>query len=932
MIFNSLRRIGAPTVLLLALIAGAEIKLAAAVIAEDSFEEYGAGALAGANGGLGWDGAWGAPQGTTIANVVDTSGNPLTFLPAGGSLANGLNRAAEIYASPTTYEIASSRQISGALPSVFYVSYLLRVSAGSWNGINTLTLHLANSATGTDSINYGIRSGTSGQFVIRNGTGTPGANAFTGGTLAVGGTYLLVARISKLDSSGAASSTYDRAEMWLNPTGNDVVNTPNGDARLQLNAGSGLASISHVIIRQAGLEAEDRVRFDRLMIGTTWADVVPLPTDTTAPVVTINSPANNLKYAPGIPVDVLATVTEDWGVSSVQLLTNGVPAGTDNVVPYFFTLNDLPQGLHTLTVVATDTSDNVGSNSVTVLVTNVTGDVTPPSVSITAPANGANFQPGQTVFVTADVTDDVAVAFAEAYVDDVFQGVDSTAPYQFAVPGLTIGLHTVAVRGVDISGNAFTNGINVIVAEPPPSVIAMDSFESYPLGAVAGKNGGTGWLGAWGPPVGNLPIANVVSAGSNPLTFTPDNGLPVIGGTNALEVYSNPLTGGVATSRPITNGLPDVLYVSYLVRVAAGTWGTNSGGGGNTFSVHFSDSADNTSSLNFGIRGAASGNEFMVRNGTGVPVAGAHTGGQVASGTNYLLVARFSKRDGSGAATSTYDRIELWVNPAVDGNDTATNGQARLQLNAGAGLANLTHVFLRQAALEGDDRVWFDHFTVGASWADVIGPTGPPPTRFYSCIALPAFFSGMNLFLTNAEAANLFVWSSPDPGLAVTDWALEGQMVETPLNDNSGLSRYAINVIPATSPVYYLIGATNTPPYSDLPVPVQWLTTPDDVEYTLDSTNTTISTNSILGIAPSQPPVLVVPVFGGVDANSDHTFTLNVSVAVGQTYRLLAATNLVPPVVWEPILTNVSLSTNLTPIVDSNAVSYPSRFYRLVSP
>jgi len=84
--------------------------------------------------------------------------------------------------------------------------------------------------------------------------------------------------------------------------------------------------------------------------------------------------------------------------------------------------------------------------------------------------------------------------------------------------------------------------------------------------------------------------------------------------------------------------------------------------------------------------------------------------------------------------------------------------------------------------------------------------TSAPPVEvsFYNqfCSAFDAgagFFSGENLILTNASGTSLYVWSSPDPSVPVTNWTLEGPMSELPLG-TTGYSRYDINLNPVTSP------------------------------------------------------------------------------------------------------------------------------------
>ena len=83
------------------------------------------------------------------------------------------------------------------------------------------------------------------------------------------------------------------------------------------------------------------------------------------------------------------------------------------------------------------------------------GDTTPPSVSVTSPANGASVK--DIVNVTADASDDVGVDHVQFQVDGIDAGLpDSDPPYALAWDTRTVpnGAHTLTARAFDASGNA----------------------------------------------------------------------------------------------------------------------------------------------------------------------------------------------------------------------------------------------------------------------------------------------------------------------------------------------------------------------------------------------------------------------------------------------------------------------------------------------
>lgn len=128
--------------------------------------------------------------------------------------------------------------------------------------------------------------------------------------------------------------------------------------------------------------------------GRATGDNAP-PADTTPPTVTVRAPA------PGVTVSgnltVTADVSDDTGVSSVTLLVDGTGTGQAAASPYdpasiSWDSSSVPDGQHTLRVLARDAAGNSSSGGeVDVEVAN-TRDTSPPSTppGLTAVANGQN--------------------------------------------------------------------------------------------------------------------------------------------------------------------------------------------------------------------------------------------------------------------------------------------------------------------------------------------------------------------------------------------------------------------------------------------------------------------------------------------------------------------------------------------------------------
>ena len=81
------------------------------------------------------------------------------------------------------------------------------------------------------------------------------------------------------------------------------------------------------------------------------------------------------------------------------------------------------------------------------------GDTTPPTTSITSPANGATVS--GTVTVAASAGDNVGVTRVELYVDGALIGTDTSSPYQIAwnTTTATNGGHGLQTKAYDAAGN-----------------------------------------------------------------------------------------------------------------------------------------------------------------------------------------------------------------------------------------------------------------------------------------------------------------------------------------------------------------------------------------------------------------------------------------------------------------------------------------------
>jgi Big-like domain-containing protein/immune inhibitor InhA-like protein len=106
-------------------------------------------------------------------------------------------------------------------------------------------------------------------------------------------------------------------------------------------------------------------------------------------------------------------------------------------------------------------------------------DTTPPTTSITAPANGATVS--GTTTVTASAADDVGVTRVEFYVDGALRATDTAAPYTFSwdTTAYAAGSHGLVTKAYDAAGNVGTSAtVTVTVSNTGPVTVFYDGAES----------------------------------------------------------------------------------------------------------------------------------------------------------------------------------------------------------------------------------------------------------------------------------------------------------------------------------------------------------------------------------------------------------------------------------------------------------------------
>ena len=123
-----------------------------------------------------------------------------------------------------------------------------------------------------------------------------------------------------------------------------------------------------------------------------------------APDVAVDAPADGSIVPPGSDVTLTASATDDFDVSRVDFLRDGVVVASDSDPAYSAQIPGPPSGeTVAITAIAYDSTGQSASDTIS-----VKGDAAP-TVSITSPGDGARLEPGQTFRIEAEAADDVAV-------------------------------------------------------------------------------------------------------------------------------------------------------------------------------------------------------------------------------------------------------------------------------------------------------------------------------------------------------------------------------------------------------------------------------------------------------------------------------------------------------------------------------------------
>lgn len=169
-----------------------------------------------------------------------------------------------------------------------------------------------------------------------------------------------------------------------------------------------------------------------------------------------------MPYTPGTLYYVTMTVNVPAKTYSVSVDPQG---GTTSTLATNYQFRNTQSGANSFSYL--NGFDDVGTHMICNVAVAGQQDTTPPTISITAPINGATVS--STVSVSANASDNIGVTKVEFYLDGTLEQTDLNSPYTWSwnTTGVSNGSHTLSAKAYDAAGNiGISSNVAVTVSNP----------------------------------------------------------------------------------------------------------------------------------------------------------------------------------------------------------------------------------------------------------------------------------------------------------------------------------------------------------------------------------------------------------------------------------------------------------------------------------
>ncbi len=258
------------------------------------------------------------------------------------------------------------------------------------------------------------------------------------------GTYKIDARVAAISAGRAFRIEIDGATIA-------TINVPNT---------GGWQNWQTVTVNNVTLTAGQKVlrifantgdfNVDRVVFSTTASNQ--------APTVSLTAPANNSTYTAPANITISANASDaDGSVTKVDFYNGSTLLNSDASAPYSFNWSNVGAGTYTITARATDNQGATTTSAARTITVNTAGNQ-PPTVSLTSPANNANFNAPASITISANAADaNGTVTKVDFYNGSTLLNSDASAPYSFNWTNVAAGTYTITARATDNQGATTTS-------------------------------------------------------------------------------------------------------------------------------------------------------------------------------------------------------------------------------------------------------------------------------------------------------------------------------------------------------------------------------------------------------------------------------------------------------------------------------------------
>lgn len=195
--------------------------------------------------------------------------------------------------------------------------------------------------------------------------------------------------------------------------------------------------------------------------------------DTSPPTVSITNPPGGKIYINSQIVTISANATDNVGVVSVEFYDGTALKATDTTAAYTYdwSITAADNGAHSWTARAYDAAGNSSTSSPVTLTVSI--DITPPTVAVTSPTNGANLTTSPNT-VSGTASDPGSPSSGLNVVELRLNGGGWTNATGTTSWGRSVTLspcgNTIEARSLDNAGNYSTIASNFVFYTPPNTV------------------------------------------------------------------------------------------------------------------------------------------------------------------------------------------------------------------------------------------------------------------------------------------------------------------------------------------------------------------------------------------------------------------------------------------------------------------------------